>query len=209
MPRILSRLRYASTRLSYASTAALTCGLVVLASGCGEARERARQDAAGSAAAGGSAAAAEVRAAFEASRDALRSLDVEGFLAGYEDGPDLLVVDPTGEYVGRRAFERFARAWFREARQAAPTYGLVTARERVHPLDESTAVAVVHWSSPAASGSFRSLLLYRKGGGGWRIAAEHSAAVPPETGVDASPDSTSPGTAGPPGPPSSGGSSGR
>lgn len=128
-----------------------------------------------------SAADAAVREAFLASREALRRLDVEAFLAGYEEGPQLLVIDPAGEHAGYEAFESYARDWFTAARQGAPpgdeSYPVVTARERVRVLDDRTAVLTVDWSAPGGAGPHRSLLLYRRGPSGWHIAAEHSAAI--------------------------------
>ncbi|MFN2433651.1 MAG: DUF4440 domain-containing protein [Gemmatimonadota bacterium] len=123
---------------------------------------------------------AEVREAFLASREALRSLDVEAFLEGYAEGPGLVVVDPTGEYRGRAAFESFVRAWFSAARRRSGTFGIVTAQEKVQPLDAETAAVVVHWSVTGAAAPYRSLLLYRRGADGWKIVAEHSAEVPRE-----------------------------
>ncbi|HEY7530128.1 MAG TPA: nuclear transport factor 2 family protein [Gemmatimonadota bacterium] len=123
---------------------------------------------------------AEVLSALEASRDALRRLDVEAFLGAYETGPELLVVDPAGEFEGRDAFERHVRAWFGEALRRGPVYAVVTARERVHPLGAGLATAVFHWSAPGADGPYRTLAVLRRGPHGWRIAAEHSAPVPDE-----------------------------
>jgi ketosteroid isomerase-like protein len=122
-----------------------------------------------------------VSEAFFRSREALRALDVETFLEGYEEGPGLIVLDPAGEHIGRQAFEASMRTWFAAARRSRETYPVVTARERVRVLDGRTAVLLVDWSSPGGPGPHRSLLVYRKGNDGWRIAAEHSAPMPPES----------------------------
>jgi ketosteroid isomerase-like protein len=126
---------------------------------------------------------ADVLAAFQRSREALRRLDVEAYLAGYASGPGLVVQDPAGEFRGREAFERFVREWFAEARKKGPTYALVTSNESVYPLDERTAVVVVHWSAPAGQGPHGSLLVYRQEEGVWRIAAEQSAPLPEVDGA--------------------------
>ncbi len=133
------------------------------------------------------ATAAEVRAAFETSRDALRRLDADTYLAGYARGSGLVVLDPAGELVGREAFERFVRDWFAAARRRGPAYPLITSGERVYPLDERTAVVVVHWSAPGGEEPHRSLLVYRKEGGVWRITAEQSAPLPATSGQEEEP----------------------
>jgi ketosteroid isomerase-like protein len=122
--------------------------------------------------------AVRVRAAFDSSRAALERLDVDAYLAGYTSGPDLVVLDSEGERVGREAFDRSVRAWFDAARRRGSGYALIVTGERVFPLDERTAVVTVQWAAPGGDEPQRSLLVYRKEGEVWRIAAEHSAPLP-------------------------------
>jgi ketosteroid isomerase-like protein len=135
------------------------------------------------------AAAVEVRAALERSREALRALDVDAYLSGYTESPDLIVLDPAGEFVGREAFERYAREWFANARRLGTSYPIVTSAERVHALDGRTAVVTLHWSASGESGPQRSLIVYRRESEGWRIAAEQSGPLPEESDGGAPPDS--------------------
>lgn len=135
------------------------------------------------------AATVEVRAALERSREALRALDVEAYLSGYTEGPDLIVLDPAGEFVGREAFERYARAWFANARRLRTSYPIVTSAERVHALDGRTAVVTLQWSAPGGAGPQRSLIVYRRESVGWRIAAEQSGPLPEESDGGAPADS--------------------
>jgi ketosteroid isomerase-like protein len=126
-----------------------------------------------------------VRAALERSGEALRALDVDAYLSGYTEGPDLIVLDPAGEFLGRQAFERYARAWFANARRLGTSYPIVTSAERVHAIDGRIVVVTLHWSAPGGAGPQRSLIVYRRESAGWRIVAEHSGPLPQEGGAPA------------------------
>jgi ketosteroid isomerase-like protein len=117
----------------------------------------------------------EIRAVMSSQVDAWNRGDVEGFLSGYLDSPDLI-------FASRGTFSRGWRALMDRYKQAYPEGSMGTLRFNgieIYPIGRNAAWVVGTWRLDMEDGSPHGAftLIMKRTSDGWKIIHDHSSGV--------------------------------
>lgn len=121
----------------------------------------------------------EIRKALQASQDAWNRGDIPTFMSYYENSPETTFVGRSVTTGFEQVLERYKKGYPNREAMGELTFTIL----KVRVLDNANAIAIGRFAlkrTPAGGGAASGIwtLVFHKGGSGWKIVHDHTAADP-------------------------------